>query len=152
MAQIKKFQKDLLSFKKIGLDSMVFIYQFADHPQYAPLTNIVIGLLEKKKIEAVTSAISVIEVFVKPEKEGNLAILNEYETVFQHLPGLEILPLDWPLSRLTAKLRGLYPTIRTPDAAQIAAALLKDYPVFLTNDNKLKKVKELKVITLKDYL
>jgi len=152
MAKIKKFRKDLLSFKKIGLDSMVFIYQFSDHSQYSNLTNVVIELLEQRKIRAVTSAISIIETFVRPEKEGNTAILNGYENVFQHLPNLEIVPVDWPLSRLTAKLRSQYPNIRTPDAIQIAATLLEDYPIFLTNDSKLKKIKELKVIILKDYL
>ena len=152
MAKIKEFQKDLLSFKKIGLDSMVFIYQFSNHPQYSNLTNIVMGLLGQRKIGAVTSTISIIETFVKPEKESNAAILNEYENVFQHLPNLEIIPVDWPLSRLTAKLRSRYLNIRTPDAIQVAAALLEDCPTFLTNDSKLKKIKELKVITLKDYL
>jgi len=152
MVKIKKLQKDLLSFKKIGLDSMVFIYQFSDHPQYGQLTNVVMELLGKKKIKAVTSAITIIEAFVKPEKESDLAILNEYENVFQHLPSLEILPIDWPLSRLTARLRAQYPTIRIPDAVQISAALFKECSAFLTNDNKLKKVKEIKVITLKDYL
>ncbi len=152
MVKIKKLQKDLLSLKKIGLDSIVFIYQFSDHPQYGQLTNVVIELLGKKKIKAVTSAITVIETFVKPEKRNDLAILNEYENVFQYLPNLEILPIDWPLSRLTAKLRAQYPTIRIPDAVQISTALFKGYPTFLTNDDKLKKIKELRIITLKDYL
>lgn len=152
MVKIKKLQKDLLSLKKIGLDSMVFIYQFSDHPQYGQLTNVVIELLGKKKIKAVTSAITVIETFVKPEKRNDLAVLNEYENVFQYLPNLEILPIDWPLSRLTAKLRAQYPTIRIPDAVQISTALFKGYPTFLTNDDKLKKIKELRIITLKDYL
>jgi len=152
MAKIKEFQKDLLSSKKIGLDSMVFIYQFSNHPQYSSLTNIVMELLGQRKIRAVTSTISIIETFVKPEKESNAAILSEYENVFQHLPNLKIVPVDWPLSRLTAKLRSQYPKIRTPDAIQVAATLLENYPIFLTNDSKLKKIKELKVITLKDYL
>lgn len=152
MVKIKRLQKDLLSFGKIGLDSMVFIYQFADHPQYGQLTNAVMELLGKKKIKAVTSTISVIETFVQPEKEENLAILNEYETVFQHLPNLEIMPIDWPLARLAAKLRAFYPAVRTPDAIQLSAPLLKGYPVFLTNDSKLKIAKELKVVTLKEYL
>ena len=152
MVKVRKFRNDLLSFSKVGLDSMVFIYQFADNPRYSSLTNVVMDLLGKKKIKAVTSTISVIETLVKPEEEEDMAILSEYENVFQHLPHLKIIPVDWPLSRLAAKLRGRYPKIRVPDAIQVSAALLEDCPVFLTNDSQLKKIREIKVVLLKDYL
>lgn len=150
--KIDKFKSELSSFKKICLDSMIFIYQLSDNPKFAPLTHVVFELLQERKIQAVTSTITVTEVFVQPEKEKNQFIISEYEKVFQHLPNLEIISIDWQLARLASRLRALYPKLRTPDALQISTALLKDYPAFLTNDEKLKNVDLLKVITLKNYL
>ncbi len=150
--KIDTFKQDLLSFKKIGVDSMIFIYQFADDPTYAPLTTAVFELLEQGKIEAVTSTITIVEVFVQAEKEKNQLIISEYEKVFQNMANLEILPIDWNLTRVASKLRAYYANLRTPDALQISAALLKDYSVFLTNDRKLKQIHDLKILSLKDYL
>lgn len=151
-AKIAQFEKDLLALQKVGLDSMCFIYQFAEHPDYSPLTNIVFKLLEKGKISAITSTISVIETFIQPEVQGDQFIITEYERVFQELPNLEVVPVDWPLARLASKLRAKHKTIRTPDAIQLAASLLKGCLAFVTNDARLKKVKEIKTIVLKDYL
>lgn len=150
--KIDKFRSDLISLKRIGLDSMIFIYQFSDHPKFTSLTHVVFDLFQNYKIQAVTSTITVSEVFVQPEKEKNQFIISEYEKVFQHLPNLEIVPVDWQLARLASKLRALYPHIKTPDALQISTSLLKNYPAFLTNDEKLKKVDLLKILILKDYL
>ena len=66
---IKQFTEYLRTFKSIGLDTMCFIYQFADDPVYSPLTNTIFFLLEKQTIKAVTSIITVIEIFALPEKK-----------------------------------------------------------------------------------
>ncbi len=150
--RIEKFRRDILSHKKIGLDSMIFIYQFADHPLYSSLTEVVFDLLGQGKLQAITSSITIAEIFVLPEKVNDQLLISEYEKVFQNLPNLDIVPFDWQLARLTSKLRARYPTITTPDAIQIATALLKNYPAFLTNDKKLQQIDLLDVIILKDYL
>lgn len=150
--RVEKFKKDLQDFKHIGIDSMCFLYQFADHPQYSPLTNALFTLLENKKIQAVTSLISVIEVFIKPEEAQDQQTIAEYENVFRNLPNLEITPIDWYLARLSSKIRANYKSIKTPDAIQVAATLLKNFPVFLTNDKKISKIEEIRVTLLSEYL
>ncbi len=149
---LNQFRELLLSQQKIGLDSMCFLYQFIDHPQYEPLTNIIFELLEENKIQAVTSTISLVEVFVRAEKLNDRLLITEYEKFFYGLPNLDIVDIDWSMARLTAKLRAIYNGIKTPDALQLAAALMKNCSIFLTNDKKLKKVKEIKVMVLGDYV
>jgi len=151
-SKITKFKHALLKLRKVGLDSMCFIYQFAEHPDYAPLTNIIFELLETNKIIAVTSTISIIETFVLPEAVGNQLIITEYEKIFQQLPNLEIIPIDWYIARLASKLRAEYKAIRTPDALQIAAPLFRNYSGFITNDARFKQIKQIKTILLKDYI
>lgn len=148
---LNQFRETLLLQRKIGLDSMCFLYQFIDHPRYEPLTNIIFGLLEENKIQAVTSTISPVEVFVRAEKSKDRLLLAEYEKFFQGMPNLEIVNIDWSIARLAAKLRAIYAGIKTPDALQLSAAFMKDCSLFLTNDKKLRQVKGIKVMILEDY-
>ncbi len=150
--KIDQFKSKLLSCRQIGLDSMIFIYQFSDHPIFAPLTQVVFELLEERRIKAVTSIITITEIFIRPEKEQNQFMISEYEKVFQQLPNLEIVDIDWRLARLASKLRAIVTNIRTPDALQISSCLLKNYHAFLANDEKLKNINSLEIIKLKDYL
>lgn len=144
------FKDKLLSLGVLGLDSMCFIYQFANHPIYSPLTNLIFTLLDENKLKAVTSTITIVETFVAVERGSDLLTILEYEKTFQALPNLEIISIDWHVARLAAKLRATYSVVKTPDAIQIAAALLSNCQGFITNDNKLKQVKELKVVTFTD--
>jgi predicted nucleic acid-binding protein len=108
--------------------------------------------MEAKRIKATTSTISVIETFVLPEQYGDQFLLSEYEKIFQNLPGLTIVSVDWTVGRLTARLRAQYPKIRIPDASQLSAAILSGAKAFITNDEQLTQVKEIQVVLLKDYV
>jgi len=50
------------------------------------------------------------------------------------------------------RLRGRYPLLKALDALQLATALEMHVDAFLTNDAKLKRVEEVNVVVLKDYL
>lgn len=149
---ITAFTKDLRSLKRIGLDSMCFIYHFAAHPQYLPLTETLFELVETADIQAASSVISVIETLIAPEKKGLQLVAYEYEKSFQTLPNLTISAIDWPQAKLAARFRAIYPGLRTPDAIQIAACILSGAEAFLTNDKRLKQVREIKVLVMEDYL
>ena len=150
--RLNKFKRLLSSHTLMALDSMCFIYHFADHPRYAQLTNQIFELLETGKNKATTSTISVIESLVLPEKQNNQLICYEYEKVFQSYPNLRVLPVDWGISRLTAKLRAKYQFLRTPDAIQISSGLISGCSLFITNDKKLAKVREVTIAILDDYI
>jgi predicted nucleic acid-binding protein len=147
-----QLEKDLVNFGKIGLDSMCFIYLFSDNPTFSPLIEPVFNLIGSSKLQGVTSMITIIETLVLPEAANNQLLISEYEKVFTQLPNLHIMPVDWHVCRVAAKLRSTYRSLRTPDAIQMATALVKDCAVFLTNDKKLKQVKEIKVLLLSDYI
>lgn len=148
---INAFRTHLLSLKRVGIDSMCFLYHFADDKTYAPLTQTLFTLLETKKIQAVTSAVTVAEIFVRAEIAADHLLLSDYETALTTLPNMEIVSIDWHVARLAAKLRAAYPTVKTPDMLQVAVTLLKGYKGFVTNDIKLKQIKELDVVLLQTY-
>ncbi|PIZ66636.1 hypothetical protein CO051_02090 [Candidatus Roizmanbacteria bacterium CG_4_9_14_0_2_um_filter_39_13] len=149
--KVNDFENKLLSAGSIGLDSMVFLYHFADHPLYAPLTERIFQLVEAKKISAVTSTITIAEIFVRAEQVYDEATIFAYEQAFASLPSLSVLLVDVPLVRLASKLRAKYPKIRLPDAIQLSASLIKKCPLFITNDKKL-AIKEVEIIYLNDWV
>lgn len=150
--RLNKFKRLLSGHPLMVLDSMCFIYHFADHPRYAQLTSQIFQLLETGKNKAVTSTVSVIESLVLPEKQNDQLICYEYEKVFKNYPNLQILPVDFNIGRLTAKLRAKYPFLKTPDAVQISSGLISGCSLFVTNDKKLAKVKEITIAILDDYI
>ena len=149
--KVNDFENKLLSAGSIGLDSMVFLYHFADHPLYAPLTERIFQLVEAKKISAVTSTITIAEIFVRAEQVHDEATIFAYEQAFGSLPSLSIISIDTPLARLASKLRAQYPKIRLPDAIQLSAPLLKKCSLFVTNDKKI-KIAELDILYLDDWV
>lgn len=151
-SKLDKLQDLLLTHKNIGLDSMVFIYHFADHPVHGPSTQIIFDLIEKRKTRGHTSIISVIETLVKPEKEHEMDLVQQYEKIFLNFPNLNVVASDWIVARLTTKLRAIYPKIRIPDCLQIATTILQDCTIFITNDAQLKQIKEIKVLLLDEYV
>lgn len=149
---LTSWQTRLLSLKHIGLDSMCFLYQLADHPTYAPLTQVIFELLDQKKITAVTSTITVAEVFVHAEHSGDAITLSTYETMLQAIPHLTFVPIDWRLARLASKLRATYPKLKTPDAVQLSAALATGCRGFITNDKHIPRVSDVEILTLDSYV
>jgi predicted nucleic acid-binding protein len=88
---------------------------------------------------------------VLPFKTVNESLAEEYREILLHAEGLTTYEIVHEVSELAAKLRAKY-TIRTPDAIQMAVGILYGADTFLTNDSGLKKVKDIKVVTLKDFL
>ena len=120
---------------------MVFIYHLQDHPTYASLTQAIFEAWEKGTNSGVTSVITILEILVKPKREGDLEAARDYEELLTTYPNLRILDVDLAVAGLAADLRAKY-LIRTPDALQIAAALHAGASGFITNDERLKHVSE----------
>lgn len=150
--KLKHFTKSLILAKHIGLDSMCFIYHFSQHPLYSPLTKTLFSQMQDKSVTGTTSMMTIAETFVQPEKIDDRMILHEYERFFRSFPNLTVFPIDWYTARLAARLRSEYKNLRIPDAIQLACAILNECQVFITNDKKLKSIKEIRVMVLRDYI
>ncbi len=78
-------------------------------------------------------------------------MVDEYRSFLTATPHLSLRTLDPPLAEQAAALRARY-QLRTPDAVQIAAAIEFGAPLFLTNDDRLRKVTEIEVVVLERWL
>ncbi|OGL44154.1 MAG: hypothetical protein A2161_19135 [Candidatus Schekmanbacteria bacterium RBG_13_48_7] len=134
----------------IGIDTMIFIYHFEDHPDYSRITERLFEAVENGKYNAVTSFITLLEILVKPKQEGQLKAVSDYRDLLLTFPNLRFLPVDLGISDMASTLRAKY-SIKTADAIQAATAIIEGARVFITNDETLKKVKDIEIIMLKDW-
>jgi len=131
----------------IGIDTMVFIYHLEDHQEFSNITEMLFDDIEKGKYHAATSFLTLLEILVKPKREGLTKVVTDYRDLLLTFPNLRFFPVDLPVSDLASTLRAKY-SISTPDAIQIATAITERASVFITNDEQLKKVEEIKVVLL----
>jgi predicted nucleic acid-binding protein len=135
----------------VGLDSAPFIHHFEEHPRYQGLCAEVFDLMETRTVQSVTSTVTLIEVLTQPLAKGAQELSARYEQYLRFGPSLTLRSLDPDLALRAAQVRARY-QIRTPDAIQLAAAIEFGACVFLTNDDRLRKVTEIEVIVLERWL
>ena len=97
-----------------------------------------------------TSTLSLMEILVRPKQLGQQKVADDYGFLLRTFPNLTLRSIDDSCAEKAADLRAAY-EIRPPDALQIGTAIVSSAGCFVTNDEKLKKVKEIEVILLKDY-
>lgn len=141
----------LKDYKVVGIDTSPFIYHFQGEAVYSKVTTDLFNAVENGLIRAVTSMITLMEVLVKPMSEGNVKAAEEYRILLQTFPNLSLRTIDDKVAARAADLRASY-RIRAPDALQLSAAIEEGAKVFVTNDERLSKVKDVPVLTLKSFL
>jgi predicted nucleic acid-binding protein len=137
-------------FKTIGLDTQPFIYHFQENPVFLPLTEMIFQAVEKGEVRASTSTITLMEVLVKPKREGNAKAFEEYKFLLQTFPNLTLRHLDEEVAEKAAEIRAQY-NIRPPDAIQLASAFAENAEAFVTNDERLRRFSEIEILILNDY-
>ena len=137
----------MVIYKRIGLDTNVLIYYIEEHPIFLKKIEPLIDKIVQGKATGITSYVTLLELLVKPLREGRLDLVDQYKAI---LTGqLEMVPIDEAVSVKAAQLRAKY-GFRTPDAIQLASVIQKKGDVFITNDRGLKNVKEIKILTLEE--
>ena len=134
----------------VGIDTMVFIYHLEDHPEYSSVTEKLFDAVEKGKYRAVTSFVTLIEILVKSKIEGRLKVVSEYRDILLTFPHLKFCQLDLEISDLASTLRAKY-SIKTADAIQVATAMAENADAYVTNDERIKKIEEIKVLLLSEW-
>lgn len=137
----------LKNFRIIALDTMCFIYYFEGNNAFVPKIAGILKEIESNKLKAITTVITISEVLIKPLMEKKIELADEYKNVINSFPNLTVLEINQHIATLAASLKAKY-RIKLPDAIQIAGALMGGAELFISNDKKLKRIKEIKVATL----
>lgn len=132
--------------KRVALDSNLFIYYFEDNPEFAPTIKKIFDKIINGSISAITSVISITETLSYPSPEK---VIDGITETFLNFPNIIIMDIDQQIAFEAASIRRKY-SFRLPDSIQLATAKLNKAQVFISNDQRLKQFKELKVILLTD--
>lgn len=141
----------LLKGKVVFFDTAPLIYFMEKNTRYSDVIKPVITLIDSGQANGLTSTITLLEVLVLPLREGNKKLAEKYKAILLSSNGLETCEITNAISEKAAGLRAKYGT-KTPDSIQLATAIVRKADYFLTNDLELKRVKEIKVAVLEDYI
>jgi predicted nucleic acid-binding protein len=128
------------------------IYFIEAHPQFGLLSKAVVNTFQSGGLTAFSSVITLTEVLPKPLADGNVSLAKKFADFLKHGRNFNLIEISLSIAEHAGRLRGRYTDLKAIDAIQIASAIEVRADVFLTNDKKLKQVKEIKVMVLKDYL
>jgi len=137
------------SSKIVFLDTAPLIYFIEGHSQYQKILSSLFDLNDKGDFSFITSSITLLEVLVKPFRDGKPEIAQQYRNILTKAPGIDIADVTSNISERAANLRAKY-NLRTPDAIQIGTALELEADYFLTNDNRLKTITEIEIVMLSE--
>lgn len=135
----------------IGLDTSIFIYHFERESRLGTFATAVIRDLTSGVFHGATSTVTLMELIVQPLQTGRTALADRYEGLLQGFPNLSIVPVDYAVARRAGELRAAY-QLRPADALQVAACLQHGATAFVTNDLRLRRITDLEVIMLEDFV
>lgn len=135
----------------VFLDTAPLIYFIEGHSEYQEKLAKLFKLNDEHLFKFITSAITLLEVLVKPTKDGEDKIAEQYKTILTNAEGIDIFNITVPIAIKAAELRAAF-NIKTPDALQIATAIVYEADFFLTNDLRLKNITAINLITLAELL
>jgi predicted nucleic acid-binding protein len=135
----------------VGVDTMVFIYHLEGDERLEPFTRTLFSSVEGGERRAVTSTITLLETLVKPKEIGDEEMRDDYYFALTSFPNLKNRAVDEEVAEVAAEIRARG-ELRTPDALQLATCLVEGASEFITNDERLRKIEDPKIIIMNDYL
>ncbi len=143
---------DLAHISTIFIDTAPIIYFIEAHPQFGPLAKEAVVAFQSGNLNAFSSVITLTEVLSKPIENGDEKLARKFTEFLKGGKNLNMIEISENIAETAGELRGRYSSLRTIDARQASAAINNGADAFLTNDKKLKQIKEIKVLLLTDYL
>ena len=136
----------------IFIDTAPVIYFIEAHPQFGPLAKEVVTAFQSGNLNGFSSVITLTEVLPKPIESGDEKLARKFAEFLRHGKNLAMIEISEKIAESAGKMRGRYSFLKAIDAIQISAAIDVGADAFLTNDAKLKQIKEIRVLVLKDFL
>jgi len=124
---------------RIFLDSNLFIYHLEDLGPRGIRANFIFERLSRRKDIVLTSALTIGEVLVKPLQTGNRGLEAKYKDLLRE-PEVRVLPFDRAAGEIFARIRQDR-GIKAPDAIQLATAAAAGCELFITNDDRLTRLR-----------
>jgi predicted nucleic acid-binding protein len=136
----------------VAIDTVIWIYQFEDNSNFGPITDELFrNGFGAGYCRAACSLLVLGEILVQPLSLGRLVIADNYRRIIMPGPHLTVWDLNRDVIDTAAALRAKY-RLRMLDAIHVACAMVNRADRFLTNDVDLRKVNEIPILILSDFL
>jgi len=134
----------------VGVDTAIFIYFIEEHPRFLRLLEPLFREVDRGRRDLVTSALTLLEVLVLPNRSGDHLLAERYEALLTRSRGVRVADISRDHLRVAAQLRAAT-GVKTPDSLQLVAALAAGCGTFLTNDRDLPTISGLRILQLASY-
>lgn len=129
---------------RLYLDSAPIIYAVEKSPSFYATVD---RMLSRADLVLVASDLTRMECRIKPMREGNFGLLQDFEEFFDETVE-ELLPLSREGVDLATEIRARY-GFKVPDSLHLATALGAGCDAFLTNDHRLDRFSGLAIEIVK---
>ena len=134
---------------KTFIDTSPFIYLVENNPVFVDrIRSFFIDALNDDH-GLITSVITIMEFNVMPQRKGRHELILQFEE-FLHMMNISVEEIDQKVAETAYKLRAKYDFLKGMDALQISVAIEKECDQFLTNDKRLTKISEVKILLVED--
>lgn len=138
--------------RRIMFDTAPIVYFIEEHKDFGKITDEIFKLIKDNfDYHAFSSVITLTEVLTQPLRKSRRDVVEKYRQFLLNSSNFIIYSIDPIIAEKAAELRAQY-GIRTPDAIQFAIGIESNGSLFVTNDKNLKKIKEIEVLVLAEYL
>lgn len=131
----------------LGIDTAPIIYFVEANPSYDSIVTNVFQRISHGTIVGIASVITLTEVLVHPLRQNNRALARTYSELLTNSRNFSLTSITPAIAETGAELRARY-NLRTPDALQVAAAIVNGCQAFLCNDKTLQRVAEIPILLL----
>jgi predicted nucleic acid-binding protein len=138
--------KDVYS---LFLDTAPIIYFVEGNLRFIDSATAIFETIDNSKIEAVTSPVTLAECLVHPYRLSDATLQKNFNELITTGRNTRFVPIGQEIGRTAAELRARY-NLALTDALQIGTALSAGCDAFLTNDNGLKRVSEIRILVLEE--
>lgn len=133
---------------RLALDTAPIIHYLCwAHPRYDRLVTDIFQRIVDGAITGITSALTLTEVLALPLQKQQHELCQAYKKLLTSAAHFTLVDITGEVAERAAMIRAHY-HLRTPDALQIAMALVSGCQAFLTNDKALSRVPEISVLVL----
>ncbi|MBC6476292.1 MAG: PIN domain-containing protein [Hormoscilla sp. GM102CHS1] len=141
--------ESIQSITRLFLDTAPVIYLVEQNTQYLVLVRAVFQCIREGSPIAVTSPVTLAECLVHPYTRGDMQ--QNFIQLITNTKNIDFVSINQNIALQAAELRARY-NLSLTDAFQVAVALATNCESFLTNDAMLKRVTELQILVLNDFL
>ena len=132
----------MIEFNRVFIDTAPFIYYLEKNPEYFGRARDFFLYCYENQKSIIMSVITVEEYLVFPYSIKDNELIDNFNKFLLAL-GIHVVDIDRRIAEKAASIRASFKNFKGMDSLQLAAAIVYDCDLFLTNDRQLFQFKEI---------